>query len=221
MILVAPSMDIFHEAVEEDIKPTVLCATSGTGDANGWQEMPAVTINNRKAMNDLVSFLASSGFRKLTHIAGLPDNFDAAERKRAFLNATSEIPGLQGAVLEAACNSDQGYGLMQDYLSTHSSLPDVFLAFNESVAFGALRALTDAGIRVPGDVGITGWDDISVAHDMALTTVHMPVDDLGRTAARMLLQKLDNEAAAPLQKVLTLEMPVCIRRSTMQPDALA
>jgi DNA-binding LacI/PurR family transcriptional regulator len=81
---------------------------------------------------------------------------------------------------------------MRALLSAHPDL-DAVVAANDNMAAGALRVLRDAGRVVPGDVAVVGFDDspIAVQTDPKLTTVHQPVQALGRAAARMLTELLD------------------------------
>jgi DNA-binding LacI/PurR family transcriptional regulator len=73
------------------------------------------------------------------------------------------------------------------------------VAANDNMAAGALRVLRDAGRSVPGDVAVVGFDDLPIAMytDPKLTTVHQPVQALGREAARMLIALLDGDQPEP------------------------
>ena len=77
---------------------------------------------------------------------------------------------------------------------------DVVLAANDNMAAGALRALRCSGRSVPGDVALVGFDDLPVAEmsDPPLTTIHQPIQALGREMTRMLLALLAGEAPNPL-----------------------
>ncbi|NCC49853.1 MAG: LacI family transcriptional regulator [Spartobacteria bacterium] len=215
VIMIAPSMDLFKEPFNPYDKPVVLCASRVPEDAaEGWDAVSAVTTDNVGAMRTLVTALADAGYRDMVHIAGLPDNVDAQQRKSGFLSAVVSHPGVQGCVIDGACTSEQGYGLMNDYLDAHTGLPDIFVCFNDSVAFGALRALRERGRRVPEEVGITGWDDEVVANDISLTTVHMPVAELGKASAEALFDSVERKSGAASGKVTMIETPICVRSTT-------
>ena len=87
---------------------------------------------------------------------------------------------------------ESGAAAMRVLLNTHPGL-DAVVAANDNMAAGALRVLREAGRAVPGDVAVVGFDDLLVAvhTDPKLTTVHQPVQALGREAARMLIDLLD------------------------------
>lgn len=93
---------------------------------------------------------------------------------------------------------DGGAVAMRALLSAHPDLDGV-VAANDNMAAGALRVLRDAGRSVPGDVAVIGFDDLPIAMytDPLLTTVHQPVQALGREAARMLIELLDGARPEP------------------------
>jgi LacI family transcriptional regulator len=93
--------------------------------------------------------------------------------------------------------------------------PDAIFAGNDLVALGVLQALTLAGVRVPDDIAIIGYDDIDFASSAAipLSSVRQPADVMGRTAARLLLDVIADPEASEVQHV-TLEPQLVVRRST-------
>jgi LacI family repressor for deo operon, udp, cdd, tsx, nupC, and nupG len=87
--------------------------------------------------------------------------------------------------------------------------------FNDIAAIGAIRALTEAGLRVPGDVSVVGFDDIQSAAycTPSLTTVRQPLQEMGKTGARILLERIANSTAEyPAEVVVQPEFVV--REST-------
>ena len=140
-------------------------------------------------------------------IAGPADTAVGRERSRGYAEALV-LAGLRpfatepGDFLEAG-----GAEAMRALLSAHPDL-DAVVAANDNMAAGALRVLRDAGRRVPGDVAVVGFDDspIAVQTDPTLTTIHQPVQALGREAARMLTELLDG--AEPESFVLPTKIVV-------------
>jgi LacI family transcriptional regulator len=96
---------------------------------------------------------------------------------------------------------------------TDRPVPHAVVCGNDEMAIGALSVLRAAKLRVPGDVAVTGFDDIALARHLrpALTTVHQPMRDLGERAVRMLLDRV-NQPAAPLSKAV-LPTQLIVRRS--------
>jgi LacI family transcriptional regulator len=114
-------------------------------------------------------------------------------------------------VLRAEATTYQmGYQLMEQALCHR---PDAVLAINDVMAMGSIDAAANAGLRVPDDVAVTGFDDIGAAHRFVvpLTTVRQPKKNLGRVAARQLLYRIQ-EPDAPQQRTL-LATSLVVRRS--------
>ena len=88
---------------------------------------------------------------------------------------------------------------MRALLDTHPDLDAVFAA-NDNMAAGALRVLRDAGRSVPADVAVVGFDDLAVATQTnpPLTTIHQPIQALGREMVRMLVALLAGQKPTPL-----------------------
>src|SRR5262249_4101273 len=93
-------------------------------------------------------------------------------------------------------------------------------AWDDVSAIGAIRALLDAGKRVPEDVSVVGFDDIQCAayHNPSLTTVRQPLRDMGVLAARILLQRIAGEEGDP-KPFVKVEPQLQVRGSTGPPPA--
>ncbi len=89
-------------------------------------------------------------------------------------------------------------------------------AFNDISAIGAIRALREAGRRVPEDVSVVGFDDIQSAafQNPALTTVRQPLREMGVLAAETLLRRINAPARSPYPKIITVEPELIVRAST-------
>jgi LacI family transcriptional regulator, galactose operon repressor len=105
-----------------------------------------------------------------------------------------------------------GYHAMQALLRLAERPTAVFVG-SDTVAFGALAAVRDAGLRVPDDVAIVGFDDVPMASDVTppLTTVHLPAQLLGRAAAEILMKLTAGEEVA--QRTVVLDTHLVIRQS--------
>ncbi|QRN86229.1 LacI family DNA-binding transcriptional regulator [Clostridia bacterium] len=94
---------------------------------------------------------------------------------------------------------DESYRLMTNLLQSGQKLPRVFLCINDLIAIGISRAILDKGYRIPKDFAIIGSDDISFSKyfSPSLTSIKVPTEDLGKTAARILLNKISNPNLPP------------------------
>ncbi|MBN1268789.1 MAG: LacI family DNA-binding transcriptional regulator [Kiritimatiellae bacterium] len=214
VILIAPPMDIFKERVERRDRPVVLCASRPPHGQQGWQDVRSVTLENRRTMDTLIDHLLVQGHARLVHLAGPPDILDSREREKAFRKSVARHRRLVGTVLQGAWTERLAGKVVGDYLDSRHDAPDAFVAFNDAVALGAMTALRERGLSVPDDVAVTGWDDIPFTHFAGLTTVHLPMTDMGEAAARLLFSQFDGaRGRAPLQNVV-LDTPLCIRASS-------
>lgn len=94
-----------------------------------------------------------------------------------------------------------------------TDLPDVFVCANDELALGLMERLKADGIDVPGDVMVTGWDDVMAARYAGLTTVRQPMREVGSTAARLLDELINEDRTEPRHELLKTELVV--RRSTL------
>ncbi|MFF5228979.1 LacI family DNA-binding transcriptional regulator [Dactylosporangium sp. NPDC000521] len=166
-----------------------------------------VDVDNAGGSRAATEHLLSRGRRRIAMIAGPEDTAVGRERLRGYTEALL-LAGLEpyatapGDFLEAS-----GAEAMRALLRSHPDL-DAVVAANDNMAAGALRVLRDAGRAVPGDVAVVGFDDVPIAlhTDPTLTTMHQPVQSLGREAARMLVELLDG--AQPTSLILPAKLVV-------------
>ena len=170
-----------------------------------------VEVDNAGGMRAATEHLLRGGRRRIAMITGPDDTAVGRERRRGYTEALT-LAGLRPYATEPGDFSEAGGGAaMHALLNTHPDL-DAVIAANDNMAAGALRVLRDAGRSIPGDVAVMGFDDLPVAMhtDPRLSTVHQPVQALGREAARMLIELLAGERPAPF----ILPTSVVVREST-------
>ena len=94
--------------------------------------------------------------------------------------------------------------MINERLATGAEMPEAIACANDQAAIGAIHALTQAGLRVPEDIAVTGFDDISMARHMtpALTTVHQPVEELGSVAAEVLIDQAISQRKPVMQNIV-------------------
>ena len=92
-----------------------------------------------------------------------------------------------------------GHRAMQKLIQNGTDIPDAVFAASDALAFGAMAAIQEAGLHMPGDIAVMGFDGLDEGVDMQppLSTVTQPVADLGREAVRMLLSLIEDPIALP------------------------
>lgn len=170
---------------------------------------PLVTGNDATGVMAAVAHLVDLGHRRLLHIAG-PEDFSTSEtRTEAFRTACAAAKGVTGTVLEAhALSVEAGQQAMDRVLTARRSRPTAIVAGNDLVALGVLRSLRAHGLSCPGDVSVVGFNDIEFAQDTypPLTTVRVPMQEMGAEAARTLLEAIETKTQEPV----TVRLPVSL-----------
>ncbi len=165
-----------------------------------------ITVANYDGAFAMVGHLLDLGHRRIAIIKGIEGNADAAERLRGYRGALTSA-GLGSAAIEVAgeFNEASGFRATQELLR-YPVRPTAIFAANDSMAIGALSALRQAGLRVPEDMALAGFDDIPMARylDPPLSSVHVDISALGEQATLRLLAALRNkEAHCPRARNLT------------------
>ena len=205
IVLIAPPLHIFDRPPHRRDYPTALCASRPPASAAaGWNAIPSATVNNRAAMTTLLQAMHERGMRRIAYLAGPPHVFDATERRQAVQDFAQAHADWQVTFLQPGHGYEMGRDVARAYLERHTP-PDALVCFNDATAYGALQALRELG---RADVLVTGCDDETAASAMNLTTLHMPMPQLGQTAARLLLERIaPNRAGAPVRhEVVSLEL---------------
>jgi LacI family transcriptional regulator len=197
--------------------PTVLINTHLPDD-----HYPMLSIDDHAGAIAMTEHLLSLGHRRIVFIAGPELNFDARERLRGFREAISQYPGAQGRELYGNFDEASGYRAGQSLLK--GELPDAVFAANDMMALGCLYALTQAGIKVPEQIAMAGFDDIPLARFVhpALTTMRVSIAELGGQAMTRLLGLIDpgveageGDSEAAAARDVTLRPTLVVRDSTV------
>jgi len=152
-----------------------------------------VDVDNEAGAREAVEYLLAAGARRIATVAG-PRDMEVGRARLAGYRAAVGGPGLveYGDFSEAG-----GTAAMRALINREPGLDAVFAA-SDLMAGGALRALREAGLRVPQDVALVGFEDAPVARQTVppLTTVHQPVEEMGRRMAELLIAMIGRQPVA-------------------------
>lgn len=181
---------------------------------------PSVDVDNRAGAASAVRHLVGLGHRRIACVTNAPRAYTAAQERLAGYRDALAAGGLEydeALVVEGGFDATSGLRAMEALLARDVPFTAVFVA-SDVVAFGALRALREAGRRVPDDVSVAGFDDIPLAShfDPPLTTVRLPARALGAAAGHALLERL---AGQPGSARVLLDTELVVRESTAPPAA--
>jgi LacI family transcriptional regulator len=200
-----------------DSIPTVLVNRSLETNA-----FPAIVGDHGAGIGLVVGHLAGLGHTQIAHIAGPQDLSTGAARLDGFTVAMDR-EGLRirdGAIVESAMfRVDAGRAACKELLERGVPFTAI-VAGNDLIALGCYDALTERGVSIPGDVSVSGYNDLAFIDRVSppLTTVAMPYREMGAVAASLLLdrfgeERLDGPPFAPVE----LEPELVIRESTAAP----
>lgn len=170
------------------------------------QNVPSVSTTNFRGAYDAMSFLLSLGHRRIGFITGTMEFGCARDRLDGYRAALKDhgIPADPQLVCEGNFMQPQGYQSAQKLLSLPEP-PTAIFSSNDMMAFGVMEAARERGLRLPEDLSIVGFDDIPQASHVhpALTTVRQPLEEMGRSAAHLLLKYI----AHPTAEIERIELP--------------
>lgn len=202
---------LLQQAFEGNVK--IVMANRGSGDV----PYPLVTGDDASGITAAVHHLNNLGHRTIAHLAG-PSNLSTTRtRTAAFLAATAQLPHIKASVIRAsALNVYAGELAMDEMLAAGKQDVTAVLAANDLLALGVLRSLRKHGLHCPDDLSVVGFNDMPFAEDFypALTTVHVPQQEIGAESARLLLENIQGDSQSPI--TISLPVSLIVRASTAE-----
>jgi LacI family transcriptional regulator len=178
-----------------------------------------IVVENRAGARALADALVGLGYQRFAALAGPADLRTSADRLRGFRDGLSRrgITLPEGSVITTDFTRDGGFNGAKKLLQARQ-LPECVFAVNDVMAVGAMAAFREHGLSLPGDLAIAGFDDIQMLRDIvpALTTVRIPLEDLGRQAVRMALDPGSRAPGSgpPASRVRRVACQLILRDST-------
>jgi DNA-binding LacI/PurR family transcriptional regulator len=167
----------------------------------------------------VLDHLIGLGHEAIAHVDG-GTGAGGPQRRAAYMRGMrAHRLGRQALVIPGDFTEEAGVSAAAELLRL-PELPTAIFAANDMVAAGLLGGLDRAGVEVPRDVSIVGYDNISIAHlaHVSLTTVDQPRNEMGRLALELLLDRIDNRRA---NEVRLIEPSLVVRSTTAPPRTLA
>ena len=178
--------------------------------APGGALQPALNVDNRGGARAMVTHLLDLGHRRLAFVTGPASNFDAAERRRGCRDALRAAGRPPEALIELEGDFGEESGQAAgEAIVRLSPRPTAIFAANDSMAIGVLFALRRAGVRVPEEIAVAGFDDIPIARFASppLSTVRLDIRTLGeRALARLLVEVSGDGASHAAREVLPIRL---------------
>jgi DNA-binding LacI/PurR family transcriptional regulator len=183
-----------------------------------------IVLDHNHAARLALGHLQEAGHERIAFIRGQPFSADSADRWQNIVKVAQELgqtidPELVAQLQEEIASPEIGYPAMKKLLATRKPFTALF-AYDDIAAIGSIRALHDAGLRVPQDVAVVGFDDIQTAayYNPSLTTVRQPLQRMGEIAAHTLIAMLDGKSQP---EEIAVEPELVVRESTGARSAAA
>ncbi len=174
-----------------------------------------VSIDGKNTSTRATKHLIDLGHKRIAHITFTPEKHDLIQPRRQGYKDALEAAGIAydpNLVIFGNYSAQSGYESMKRLLEIKPR-PTALFASNDTIALGAMAAARDAGLRIPEDFAVVGFDDIPTAPFLspALTTIHAPAIQQGQIAIEMLLQLM--QGGKPVQNCVFLDAPLIVRDS--------
>jgi DNA-binding LacI/PurR family transcriptional regulator len=194
--------------LEDNGVPTVL-----VGAPVGLDPVSRVDADNRGGAREAVEHLLERGRRRIATITGPQDMGVGVDRLAGYHDALAAVGAANGLIAYGDFSEDSGARGMRELLELAPDLDAVFTA-SDPMAIGAMRALKQHGRRIPDDVAVVGFDDSASGRhtEPPLTSVHQPLEAMGREMARLLHARIKGEA--PERPTVILETHLVVRESS-------
>lgn len=216
---------LLNTAAEFSVPVPVVAISAHGSEAN----VTHLVVDHVKAVDMALRHLYELGHRRIAFMRGpkaIPDSdfrWEGVERAAKTLGLTLDaklITSIDSGSWSMKTghhpmSPEIGYQPMKQLLAKTRDFTAVF-CFNDIAAIGAIRALTEEGLSVPGDVSIVGFDDIQTAaySTPSLTTVRQPLYEMGKRGARLLLERIANPGATELAAEVVMQPELVVREST-------
>lgn len=179
-------------------------------EIEGVQTIPAVIQDNYEGSSKAVKYLISKGHKKIGFLKG-PECFKTvSERYKAYIDTMKEN-GLiieEEWIISGILSINSGYRSVKEIINSCRNLPTALLAANDNMAIGAMRALLEAGIKIPEEVAVMGFDNIEMGEYFypSLTTVNQEHYAMGESAAELLIEYIENKKVSKRKIVMFQEI---------------
>ncbi len=180
------------------------------------QNISSITIDDREGARRAMEHLVKCGHKRIGFMHGA-DSRDNALRYETYLEVMNQyqLPVEEEFIFYGEFSKDEAYREMCKVLPTLTSLPEALFCANDEMAFGCILALEEAGIRVPQDISVIGYDDSMMAQyfQPALTTIRSPIEEMGEIGIEELFRLLskDDSESGTIQE---LHPSIIVRESS-------
>ncbi len=162
-----------------------------------------VSADNERGGRLIAECFFAHGHRKVVHLSGPRNHTNLAMRAKGFLDGFRQAGGTDASVIHGIHTMEGGYQMARNLLRARSKITAISTA-NDAVAFGVIKAALEAGVQIPADVSLAGFDDVELAALVypPLTTIQQPKYEMGAAALEMIVKLTNTRHRMPEHRVL-------------------
>ncbi|MBK7632325.1 MAG: LacI family DNA-binding transcriptional regulator [Ignavibacteriales bacterium] len=211
ILLTSAMTDDIKNILKETKIPVIII-----GGGKQEPDFDIVTIDNYQGAYNATEYLIKKKkFKKIAHITGPTENYDAFLRKKGFIDACKKngVSINKSFIVEGNYTIDSGYhGFIQLYGLAEK--PQAIFAANDMMAIGCYDAANYFNVKIPDDVSLIGFDDIFISKYLnpSLTTVRVQIEEVGKAAAKLLIERL-NKSNGKTHSLIKIPTELIIRNS--------
>lgn len=195
----------FSELIDSDI-PSLFIDLDMKGDRTGF-----ISSDNAAGIREAMKYLIGLKHRRIAFLAGIPNAYVSRPRLQAYLEGLAEagIPHREEYIVGSDFDKEGGYQSMKQLLALPER-PTAVICSSDTSAVGAIKAIREAGLSVPEDISIVGFDDIDLASHVhpALTTVRQNTNAIGRQAIELLDALITEKLDEPPVAIVPVELVI-------------
>ncbi len=193
--------------------PIVLSDKDSDFDFNRKNYVCVIVIDNYNGAAEAVKHLISQGYRKIGYVSGSEGSFDNKKRFQAYKDILEDynIPINKKWIIHGDYKEDTAYNAMKELIK-RGDIPEAFFSANDQMAIGVMHAFEIFDLKVPKDIAIVGFDDISLASIVRppLTTVHYERYEMGKMAVDLIFDMLEGNVN---RRFVTMSTKLVVRES--------
>ncbi|NNJ71327.1 MAG: LacI family DNA-binding transcriptional regulator [Kiritimatiellales bacterium] len=175
----------------------------------------SILIDNVHGAHCAVAHLLENQPKSLLLITGPENNFDSQERLLGAQKAIEEAPfDVEVSILHSDFRYEGGRKVFAEYIKEHGTYPDAVFSFNDDMALGVLDVLNGSDRKIPEDIQIIGFDNNLLARCIGLSTISVPMRQIGVEAGLLVANRIKNKDAKPAS--ITLQTSLIPRKTTRQ-----
>jgi LacI family transcriptional regulator len=173
----------------------------------------SVLIDNFQGAYHAVEHVLEHRPESLLLLTGAEHIYDSQERLKGAQRAIQDAPyEVNVTILSGEFRHDRGRAVFEEYMAEQGTPPDAIFAFNDDMALGVLDVLNTKSVVIPEDVQIIGFDSTEIAEYIGLSTIRVPMQEIGEEAARLAIRRIQNREAN--STAVTVRTSLAVRKTT-------